>query len=526
MAGTALWAGTASSAKAPKKDGKPNIVFFLVDDMGWMDLGCQGSKLYQTPNIDELASRGVLFTQGYSTCHVSSPARASILTGRYPASINMTDWLPGRKNFPFQMLENVVVDQYLPKNEPTLAEALREAGYKTAIVGKWHLGEGEHRPESRGFDVHIPQGYERGWPQSYYAPFNMNGYDGQQGEYLTDRLTTDVLKYIEDNSGAPFFLYFSHFAVHDPIEGRADLVEKYRARIEAMPKSEGRPFILEGNPDDPAPLTREELDRRLELPAYKGYKILPDRTVKIKQDQDNAHFAALVESVDESLGRVVAKLKAEGIYDNTVIVFTSDNGGMSAANFGNPNRIIKPEREFLDKAFSSSNLPLRGAKGWMYEGGLRVPLIVHWPARGRRGEKCDEPVINVDFFPTLLDIAGVDASPEKIMEGVSIADLIRKGKRRANAPQRALYWHFPHYSNHGAQSPGGAIRYGDWKLIEYFEHGTVRLFNLKEDISEQNDLCTAMPEKVAELKAMLHSWQKSVGARMMPANPSYVAGGN
>ncbi len=520
LAGAACAATAAQAKKAPKKDARPNIIFFLVDDMGWMDLSCQGSELYQTPNIDRLAQEGVLFTQGYSTCHVSSPARASIMTGRYPASINMTDWLPGRKNFPFQMLETVVVNQFIPESEPTLAEALRAGGYKTAIVGKWHLGDGEHRPESRGFDMHIPQGYETGWPQTYYAPFKMNGYDGNPGEYLTDRLTTDALTYIEDNKNAPFFLYFSHYAVHDPIEGRADLVAKYTARIEAMEQSVRPPFILEGNPDDQNPLSREELDRRLDLPAYKGFKLLPDRIVKIKQNQDNAQFAALVESVDESLGRVVQKLKDLGLYENTVIVFTSDNGGMSAANFGNPNRIIKPEPAILDKAYASSNLPLRGAKGFLYEGGLRVPMIFRWPGQGQQGVRCDEPVVNVDYFPTLLEIAGVKAPEGKTMEGVSITPLLKD--QSTHLEKRAIYWHFPHYSNHSLQSPGGAIRYGDWKLIQYFERGTVQLFNLAEDLEEQNDLSEDRPEQVSELEDKLNAWQKQVGAKMMLPNPNFT----
>ncbi len=504
----------AEAKKAPAK--QPNIIFFLIDDMGWMDIACNGSTLYETPHIDRLASQGVRFTQGYSTCHVSSPARATIMTGRYPASINLTDWLPGRKNFPFQQLETVEVEQQLPAGEPTIAEVLKAAGYNTAMVGKWHLGEGDARPEARGFDVHIPKGYETGWPQTYYAPFKMNGYEGRQGEYLTDAMTREAIEYIKNNKDNPFFLYFSHYAVHDPIEGRPDLVEKYRAKIAGLPVYNGPAFILEGNPDDKEPLTREQLDKMIDKPAFQGYKILPDRTVKIKQRQDNAEFAAMVESVDQSLGRLVTALEKLHIDDNTVIIFFSDNGGMSAANFGNPKRIVQPTK--LDKAYASSNLPLRGAKGWLYEGGIRVPMIVKWPGKGKVGEVCPTPVISTDFFPTMLEMAGVKAPKGKVIEGVSIAPLLTgKGKWK----EQPMFWHFPHYSNHGMQSPGGAVRYGDWKLIEYFERGTCQLFNLKDDIGEQNDLAAANPAKVAELKKMLHDWRVSVGAHMMVPNPGY-----
>jgi arylsulfatase A-like enzyme len=506
--------GAVSQNTPPKR---PNIIFFLVDDLGWMDVACNGGTLYETPNIDRLAAQGVRFTQGYSACHVSSPARACILTGRYPASINMTDWLPGRKNFPFQMLENVVGNQHLPQGETTIAEALKNGGYRTAIIGKWHLGEGEHCPEAHGFDLHIPKGYEKGWPVTYHAPFQLNGYEGTDGEYLTDALTADALKFIEQNREHPFFLYLSHYAVHDPIQGREDMVEKYREKIASRPSPATPPFILEGNPDDPHPLSFAALDSLIRLPEYAGFKILPHRTVKIKQQQDNPHFAAMVESVDESLGRVTAKLSELGIDNNTIVVFYSDNGGMSAANFGNPARVVRPEQ--LDKAFSSSNLPLRGAKGWLYEGGIRVPLIVRWPAgNAPAGTVSDVPITGVDFFPTLLEMAQLPLPKGKVTEGISFAPLLKNAGR---IKDRAIYWHFPHYSNHGMQSPGAAIRYGDFKLIEYFERGTVQLFHIRQDPSEQRDLAAELPETAAHLQKMLHRWQKKVHARHMTPNPKY-----
>lgn len=514
---SASQAAAAPKAAAPAAPKQPNIVFFLVDDMGWMDIATNGSSLYETPNINRLASEGVRFTQAYSTCHVSSPARATIMTGRYPASINMTDWLPGRENYTFQELLNVEVNQAIPKDEMTMPELLRTVGYKTAIIGKWHLGEGDARPENRGFDMHIPAGYEKGWPQTYYAPFKLNGFDGQPGQYLTDALTDEALKYIEANRNNPFYLYFAQYAVHDPIQGRPDLVAKYKAKIDALPLYDGLPFILEGNPDDENPLTRDQLTDLLDKPEYAAFREFYDtRTVKVKQRQDNANFAAMVESIDQSLGRVMDKLKELGIEDNTVIIFTSDNGGMSAANFGSPGRIIQSNQ--LDKAFSTSNLPLRGGKGWLYEGGLRVPLIAKWNGKWQKGVVCDVPVNHTDFFPTLAEIAGAKIPATKIIEGQSLTPLLTgKGTWK----DQVLYWHFPHYSNHGLQSPGGAIRYGDWKLIEYFERGTVQLFNIKEDIGEQNDLAAKMPEKVAELKKMLHDWRTKVGAKMMEPNPEY-----
>lgn len=501
------------------KETPPNVVLFLVDDLGWTDVGCYGSDVYETPNIDALASSGVRFTNAYAACHVCSPTRASILTGKYPARLNLTDWLPGRKDYAFQKLKNVEINQHLPFDETTLAEALKANGYQTGIFGKWHLGEDPSGPLKHGFDVHVPEGWNKGWPLSYYAPFRLNGYDGNEGEYLTDRLTTDALKYIEDNKDKPFFLYLPHYAVHDPIEGRKDLVEKYNSKLKAVNAGNQAPYyILEGNPDGNEPVSVEERTTLLGDEAFEGFSGLPKGAVKIKQRQDNPHFAAMVESMDESLGRVVEKLRELDLDENTVIIFYSDNGGMAAANFGNPDRKINPEK--LDKAFSTSNLPLRGAKGWLYEGGIRVPLIVRWPDAKNPGSVCDVPVTSTDLFPTILEMLDLPLQPEQHVDGKSMVSLLKE----EGADDRPIYWHFPHYSNHGMQSPGGAIRYKDYKLIEYFENGTVQLFNLAEDLKEEHDLSQAQPEKVEELRKMLQAWRANVSARMMPPNPEYVAG--
>jgi arylsulfatase A-like enzyme len=293
-------------------------------------------------------------------------------------------------------------------------------------------------------------------------------------------------------------------------------VKKYREKLSRKKSDQNPAYILEGNPDAKKPLQREELDSLINDKSYAGYSVLPNQTVKIKQRQDNVEFAAMVESMDESLGRVLAKLKELGIENNTLIIFYSDNGGMSAANFYYPARKI-PQNE-LDKEFSSSNLPLRGAKGWMYEGGIRVPLIVKWPGKGQKGTLCDVPVTSPDFLPSILEIAGIPLTPEQHTDGVSFVPLL-KGETKID--RDAIYWHFPHYSNHGMQSPGGAIRCGDYKLLEYYENNTVQLFNLKEDIGEMNDLSKSNPDKVSELRDKLHAWRDKISAKMMSPNPDY-----
>ena len=515
-----LTTGVLLSVVAGAEAQHPNVVFFLVDDLGWKDLGCYGSSFYETPHIDRFASESVRFTQAYAACHVCSPTRASIMTGKYPARLHLTDWLPGRREFPFQKLKNAAIHQHLPLEEVTIAEALKKHGYRTAHIGKWHLGEDPHGPLQQGFDLQIPR-WNKGWPKAgYHAPFQLDGLKDQPGDYLTDRLTDEAEKFIESSRDQPFFLYLSHFAVHDPIQGRDDLVRKYHENKKQRKSPAGPAFLLEGNPDDQNPHSRAELDNRLKKPAWTGFKVLPERTVKIKQHQDNVQFAAMVESVDQSLGRIRARLKALSLEDNTIVILFSDNGGMSGANFGNPNRKIA--REQLDKAFSTSNLPLRGAKGWLYEGGIREPLIIHWPQQGQQGTVCDVPVISTDFFPTILEMVGVPLLRNQHRDGVSLAPLV---KGAATLDREAIYWHFPHYSNHGMQSPGGAVRAGEFKLLEYFENNTVQLFNLREDIGEQHDLSRSHPEKAAELRSRLHAWRKSVSARMMPPNPDYQPAG-
>ena len=492
--------------------GKPNVVFFLVDDLGWSDVGCYGSSFYETPHIDRLAKEGVRFTSGYAACHVCSPTRASILTGKYPATMNLTEWLNGRSDRPYQLLLNPDKAMALDPKENTLAEVLKKEGYATALFGKWHLGKGTS-PTEHGFDLHVPHSVNSNLGRrGFYHPQKIPGLDG--GEYVTDRLAELAAIYIDDNKDKSFFLYMSHFSVHDPIHGRPDLVKKYRKKLARMKPQLGPDYILEGNPDSPTFPTRAELDELIKRPLYAdSYKTYSNDLVKVKQKQNNVEFAGMVEAVDQSLGTLMAKLKEHGLVEKTLVFFMSDNGGMSVMN-GTPARVVQKKQ--LDTATSSSNLPLRGAKGWLYEGGIRVPMIVKWPHQGKKNIVCDEPVVSTDFFPTILEMLGLPYDPEKI-DGKSFTRLV-KGKERDRGP---IYWHFPHYSNHGMQSPGGAIRDGDYKLLEYFENGTLQLFNLTKDIGEQEDLAMIEVEKTKELVGKLHRWRKQVGAQMMKPNPNY-----
>lgn len=503
----------AAAASAPR----PNVVLVLVDDLGWRDLGSYGSGFHETPNLDQFARDSVRFTDAYSAGHVCSPTRASVLTGKYPARLHLTDWLPGRREFPFQRLRNAPVRPHLPPEETTLAEALRARGYATGHFGKWHLGEEPNGPRAHGFDVQIPR-WNKGWPNpGFHAPFNLDGIEDAPGQYLTDRLTDEALRYLEENRDRPFFLYLSHFAVHDPIQAPAPLVAKYRAKLGQRPAPAGPAYVLEGNPDDARPPTRAELADLARREEFAGHQAFANRTVKIRQLQDNPVFAAMVENLDQNFGRLTAKLDALGLSGRTIVIFVSDNGGMSAANFGRPDRVVGAKA--LDGAHSTSNLPLRGGKGWLYEGGIRVPLMIRAPGAGVRGGVVSAvPVITTDLYPTVLELAGLPALPDQHRDGVSLAPLLREG----TAPARdALFWHFPHYSNHGRQSPGAAIRAGEHKLLLYFEQQRVQLFNLRADPGEQEDLAATQPALARTLTERLRQWQRSVGAAVMEANPDY-----
>lgn len=478
---------------------QPNVVFFLVDDLGQRDVACYGSQFYETPSIDALAKDGILFENAYSTCHVCSPSRASILTGKYPARTNLTEWLGGRPERDYEKLHHGEKLTALPDEEQTLAETLHEYGYATANYGKAHLSKD---PTTYGFDEAIT-----GWVRSYYHPFSPN-YEktlaSESGDYFTDKLTDAAIDFIDRNRNRPFFVHLEHFSVHDPIQGRKDLVQKYQQKLAKMPPQEGPDYILEFNPDGPTLSSGKlkSLEASDSLPVHQD-----DRVWWVKQKQDNVEFAGMVEATDESLGRIRAKLKELGLEENTIIIFTADNGGMAASN---QYRGINHSREKLNSSFASSNLPLRGAKGWNYEGGIRVPLIVHWPGKIKSNSTSQAIVTGTDFYPTLLEMLDLPSRPEQHMDGQSFVPAL-KGQAYDRGP---VYWHFPHYSNHGYQSPGGAIRAGRYKLLEYYENGTLQLFDLETDIGERQDLVKSKPEVAARLKKMLHDWREDVDAKM------------
>ena len=446
-----------------------NVVFFLVDDMGWTDLGCQGSKFYETPNIDKLAASGMRFTAGYTACPVCSPTRASIVSGKHPVRVNITDWIPGRSS-KGQKLTTPEDRSNLALSEVTIAEALRRAGYLTFFAGKWHLGSKGHLPTDQGFDINIG-GHERGSPPGgYYAPWT-NPYlkAKKKGEYLTERLTEESIKFLrERDKSKPFLLYLSYYNVHTPIQAYKKRVEHYNKKLEK----------LEGKTP-----TRKEHDGITRL------------------RQDNAAYASMVAAVDDSVGQVLAELDAQGLTDNTLVFFFSDNGGLSTLRRFGP----------------TCNLPLRAGKGWLYEGGVRVPLIIRAPGTTRGGSTCDYPVVSMDFYPTILELVGQKAMPKQHVDGVSLVPLLKGGKKLERTD---LFWHYPHY--HGSTwTPGAAIRSGDWKLIEFYHLGKVEMYNLKKDLGEQNNLAEKMPEQRQRLLEKLHAWQREIGAQMPRPNPNF-----
>ncbi len=437
----------------------PNLIFFLIDDWGWTDGGTFGSTFYETPNIDRLARESVKFTQAYAACTVCSPTRAAVMTGKYPARLHLTDWIAGHQR-PFAKLKIPDWQMHLPLEETTIAEALKARGYATGTFGKWHLGDEAFYPEKQGFDVNFG-GCHMGSPRSYFPPYGIpNITDEQPGEMLSDRLTREALKFIEANRDRPFFLYFPHYAVHTPIAGKPEVVAKYQRKLATNTSVHTNPV-----------------------------------------------YAALVESVDDSVGAVMKRLAELGLTDNTVIFLTGDNGGLSGTRNAQGWR-PGPTR----------NDPLRLGKGSDYEGGVRVPLLVKWPGVTRPGSVNDTtPVISVDYFPTLLAIAGAPAPAAGAVDGETIVPLLRG----ATAMKRdAIFWHYPHY-HPGSATPYSAIREGDWKLIDVYEDHHVELYNLREEIGEKSDLSDRHPDIVARLQAKLDAWRVSVGAQLPTANPNY-----
>lgn len=457
-----LLAVTPAPARAESVDGpppsvRPNVVFILADDLGYMDIGVYNSKtFYETPQIDRLAARGMRFIAGYAACSVCSPTRASILTGKYPARVGITEWIGGKRR---GKLRPAPYLHHLPLEERTIAERLRDAGYATFFAGKWHLGEGVYSPSEQGFGPDLV-----GKGQFYYpAGDGSPAHSKQDDPKTTDRIADEAVKFIKAHSQQSFFAYLPFLAVHTPIQARRDLVAKYeRKRASAPPDDWGQ-----------------------------------ERTNKVRLVQNHATYAAMLEQMDSAIGRVLAAIDRAGIAGRTIIVFTSDNGGLSTSE-GHP----------------TSNLPLRGGKGWPYEGGIREPWIIVAPGVIRAGSVCDTPVVSNDFYPTILDLVGLPLDPVQHRDGVSLLPLLKE-RPLARGP---LFWHYPHYSNQGGP-PCGAIRDGDWKLIEWYEDGQLELYNIKADPGEKENLVTGEPARVKALHERLAAWRKDVGALMPTPDP-------
>lgn len=429
---------------------KPNVIIFFIDDMGQQDLNCYGSDFYKTPAIDQLAN-GVKFTNGYSASTVCSPTRAALMTGKYPARLHITDWIKG-KNMPWAKLAVPDWTTYLSLEEKTIAESLKEVGYNTWHVGKWHLGDEEkYWPQHHGFDVNIAGNF-KGSPNKtngnngYFSPYGLEMIeDGPEGEFLTDRLTDEAVKLIKNNpKSQPFFLNLAHYAVHQPIQGKKEKVDKYKALLKS-----------------------------------------PD-------PQKNPIYAAMIESVDESVAKVMKTLKEEKLLENTLVIFASDNGALASV---------------------STSKPYRNGKGWAHEGGTRTPLLVYWKGKIDGKKLINEPAITMDIYSTIMDLAGAK-EPDKV-DGKSLLPVILENKQY----HRPLFWHYPHYH---LDLPHGSVRLGDWKLIQYFEDMRYELYNLKDDIGESKDLAKANPDKVRELGILLSNWRKDVKAQMPSVNSDYI----
>lgn len=457
---------------------KPNILFILIDDLGWRDLTCYGSSFYETPNLDRLAAGGMRFTDAYASCPVCSPTRASLMTGKYPARVGVTNFIGGHS---IGKLLDVPYMNHLPMNERSIATALRDGGYQTWHIGKWHLGNGLTYPERHGFDVNVG-GCGWGMPnKGYFSPWGIETLpDGPEGQYLTDALTDAAVKQIrERDRSRPFFLNLWHYAVHTPIQAPEALVEKYRQKAARL-----------GLKDEDA------IEEGEFLPAQH----IRHLRVQRRRFQSHATYAAMIESLDTSIGRVLDTLEAEGLADDTLVVFKSDNGGLSTA-----------------ECSPTCNAPLNEGKGWMYEGGNRVCQIARWPRRIEAGIECSVPTTSPDWYPTLLEAAELPLDPAQHVDGRSLLPVLEGGKLE----RRPIFWHYPHYSNQGG-APAASVRDGDWKLIEFFEDGHYELYNLREDIGETVDRAAKEPARLEAMTAQLHEWQREIEALIPRVNPDYV----
>lgn len=471
----------ACKEESPKKDRlpvlkkKPNVVFILVDDLGVMDLSITGSTYYETPNIDKLAQQAMIFTQGYAASRVCSPSRASIMTGKFTARHGITDWIGAKSGASWRDLnrhDKLLPAEYtraLPSEDTTLAETMRSAGYKTFFSGKWHLGAEGSYPEDHGFDINRG-GWDKGSPiGGYFSPWeNPKLPNEKEGENLSMRLAEETVSFIDQNKEEPFLAFLSFYAVHGPIQTTRAKWEKYRAKAEANGI------------------------------ADKGYTM--EKVLPIRQVQDNPIYAGLVEQMDDAVGLVLDALESQGIAEETIVIFTSDNGGVASGD-----------------SFSTSNLPLRGGKGYQWEGGIREPFFIKVPWFDTTGSKSDYPVIGTDFYPTILDLIGLDLRPQQHLDGISLKPILEGGKIDVSRP---LYWHYPHYGNQGGE-PSSIIQEDGWKLIHYWEDGRDELYHLETDMGEQQNLVLEKPILTQALSDKLHSWLIEVGANLASTDVEY-----
>ncbi|MEZ5040386.1 MAG: sulfatase [Saprospiraceae bacterium] len=460
----------------PSAPAPPNVLFILADDLGYHDLSCMGSKYYETPHIDKIAKDGMVFTNGYAACQVCSPSRASIMSGKTPARHGITDWIGAatgedwRKAGRFNQLLPPEYVRQLPAEYTILPEAMKASGYKTFFAGKWHLGAEGSWPTDHGFDIN-KGGWDKGSPiGGYFSPWeNPNLENLEAGENLSMRLAKETANFIQANKDTSFFAFLSFYAVHGPIQTTQEKWAKYRQKAEEMGIAE------------------------------KGFEM--GHFLPIRQVQDNPVYAGLVEAMDDAVGVVLAALEAAGLAENTIVIFTSDNGGVAAGD-----------------AFATSNLPLRAGKGYQFEGGIREPFFIKVPGLTDGGKSVDAPVNGTDFYPTILDLIGADLRPQDHTDGVSLRPLLEGG----NIAERFLVWHYPHYGNQGGE-PSSIIREGDWKLIHYYEDGREELYNLKTDLKETTDVASEHPDIAKQLNEKLFAYLNEVGARFPSKDPDYKA---
>jgi len=442
---------------------QPNVLLIVVDDLGWTDLGTYGSSYYETPHIDRLAMSSTRYLAAYSSSPVCSPTRAALLTGKHPSKLGITDFIPGGKFADMPLQAPKSANDHLPLEEVTIAEVFRQAGYRTFFAGKWHLGDSGQLPTDQGFD-HNLGGNNRGRPPGgYYSPYkNPALQDGPAGEYLTDRLTQETIEFMQAENPAPFFAMLSYYAVHIPLEASPYHYEHFQNKVKGTPHSE-------------------------------QVQLAVGETTSTQLTQNNPRYASMLAAVDASVGRLINSLSEQGLIDNTIVIFTSDNGGLSTVLNGRQ----QP---------TTANVPLRAGKGWLYEGGIRVPLIVRAPRFLTPGES-DVPTTTTDLFPTLLDMAGITFFNRSILDGSSLLDLADK---QESGKARVLAWHFPHYHGSG-WTPGAALRVGKWKLIQLYEDQRLELYDLEKDIAEQYDLAEAHPDTVSRLYEQLSEWYRETG---------------